>query len=659
MGKKKEKNINTHEHVLVCLSSSPTNQGIIDEAAELAKAFKANFTAIYVQQSQENVLPRDEEVRLQNNIRHAEDMGATITNVIGENVSFQIAEFARISDVTKIVIGRSNADRYHFWQKQTVTDQLIGMVRDIDIYIIPDTFGESRPKRTWNVAQHIIPTWKDLLITAVLLFCSTCVGICFSNWGFTEANIITVYILGVLINAVLTNSHLCSLIGSLGSVLFFNYFFTEPKLTFHAYEAGYYVTFVIMLFAALLTGTLAYRLKDNARESARSAYRTQVLFDTNQLLQKARHVEEVLKVTAKQVILLMNCDVIIYPVENGALGQGKMYSRGGGDSDILSIDKNEAEVIHWVLENKKRAGATTKTFSTAQYLYLAIRINGTVYGVIGIHVDKHVNSFEYSIILSILGECALAIENIKNENEKNAAALIAQNEKLRANLLRSISHDLRTPLTSISGNASNLYYHYEALDKETKEQIFTDIYDESEWLIRLVENLLSVTRIENGEMQLNRSPEVLDDVVNEAIEHVDRNKDKHKINIIRPDNIVMADMDAKLIMQVIINIINNAIKYTQNGSTINVEYGELTNLVFVNVADNGPGMDMEIKEHAFDMFYSGSNKIADGNKSMGLGLALCKSVVEAHGGSIEIRPNHPKGCVFSFTLQKGDVKIQN
>ena len=247
--------------------------------------------------------------------------------------------------------------------------------------------------------------------------------------------------------------------------------------------------------------------------------------------------------------------------------------------------------------------------------------------------------------------------NFSNEKAKKEAALVAENEKLRANLLRTISHDLRTPLTAISGNASNLCSHYKILDDVTKEQIFSDIYDDSEWLIQLVENLLSVTRIEDGNMHLNKSLEVLDEVLDEAIKHIDRNKTEHQISVINNDEIVFAQMDAKLIMQVIINIVNNAIKYTQKGSKIQINYGNKGNKVYISISDNGPGLSDEMKKHVFEMFYTGQSGVADGKRSMGLGLALCKSVVEAHGGFIEVSDNIPSGCIFTFYIEKGEISI--
>ena len=674
------------QHILVCLSSSPSNKRIIDEAANLANAFHAEFTALYVSNVRQNSLNEVDRERLQNNIRYAEDKGAEITTVIGENISFQIAEFARLSGISKIVIGRSNTKKFYFWEKQTLTEQLIMTAPNVDIYIIPDSKMDIKENRKIRLTEYIIPTKKDILITVTLLLVTTVLGLCFSRSGFTEANIITVYIFGVLLNAVLTKSHFCSLISSLCSVLLFNYIFTEPRYTFHAYEPGYYVTFIIMLLAALLTGSLAYRLKDSARESARAAYRTKVLFDTNQLLQKSRTYDDVLQVMANQVVLLLDKDIVIYPVKNGRIDKGYIYEKEVYGNSAIYMDDSEDEVVQWVLKNKKRAGATTEKFSEAKHLYLAVRNNDIVYGILGILVEhESLSSFEYSVLLSILGECALAFVNLDNEKAKEEASMIARKEKLRANLLRTISelsdtlnatakelgkneslrrelianvsHDLRTPLTSISGNACNLCNHYEMLDNETRKQIFSDIYDDSEWLIQLVENLLSVTRIENGEMKLNQSIEIMDDVIDEALKHIDRNKVEHDIEVCRPEELIIANIDAKLIMQVVINIVNNAIKYTQAGSIIKIAYGNKNDMVYVNISDNGPGMDDTIKEHVFDMFYTGQNKIADSKRSMGLGLALCKSVVEAHGGSIEVKDNIPFGCIFTFYLKKGEVII--
>lgn len=650
--------IGKSEHILVCLSSSPSNRRIIDTASKMAKAFDAAFTALYVDHTSPEAIPEEERKRLQDNMHLAEDCGAAIVTVVGDDVPVQISEFARVSGVTKIVIGYSNEQK-GFLRRKTITEQLITKAYPIDVFIIPDSSTIIKRKPRNRFIDYMVPSFKDLLITFVILAAATGLGFLFEFVGFSAVNIITVYILGVLICSVLSRSAACSLISSLCSVLLFNYYFTEPRMTLHAYEPGNYVTFSIMFIASLLTGTLANRLKDNAKQSAKDAFRAKVLFDTDRLLQKARTDNEVFKVLANQVLMLLNRMVIIYPVENGRLVHGYVFIDDKKTENAFFLDGFEEKVAEWVFENKKRAGATTDQFPKAKALYLAIRINGVVYGVIGIQADKKrpLGTFENSILLSILGECALTIENLRNEKEKEAAVVLAQKEKLRASILRTISHDLRTPLTSISGNASNLLSHYRQFDEATREKIFSDIRDDSEWLINLVENLLFVTRLENDKMQMNLTEELISDVIDEAVKHVDRHIEEHELRVVYNDELLLAEMDSKLIVQVIINLINNAIKYTQAGSEICVSTDADEKNIYVRVADNGPGMSDEGKKHAFDMFYVGTNRSADGGRGIGLGLSLCKSVIEAHGGTIEVKDNEPSGCVFTFSLKKGTVTI--
>ncbi|MEG1895970.1 MAG: ATP-binding protein, partial [Oscillospiraceae bacterium] len=303
-------------------------------------------------------------------------------------------------------------------------------------------------------------------------------------------------------------------------------------------------------------------------------------------------------------------------------------------------------------------GATTNTLGSAKCLYLAVRANDTVYGVVGIvieHTPPH--AFEKSIMLSILGECALALENEKAIQEREQAAILAKNEQLRANLLRSISHDLRTPLTTISGNAGILLSSGKTISDDKKEELYTNIYDDSLWLIKLVENLLSVTRIEDGSMNLHMTTELMSEVVEEALQHINRNSREHQISVISSDDLIMAKMDVRLIVQVIINIVDNAIKYTPLGSSITISVFKKDGKVMTQIADNGTGLSDEAKPHIFEMFYTANTKVADSRRGMGLGLALCKSIITAHGGEISVTDNKPNGSIFSFSLQCEEVNL--
>ena len=652
-------NAEADEHILVCLSSAPSNSKIIRTAAKMADAFSGNFTALYIETPGFASLDETNKKRLKQNMKLARQLGAKVETVSGDDVPYQIAEFARLSGVTKIVIGRSAAVKKHLIRKPTLTEKLIAHAPNIDIHIIPDGVEVTHYKAPKDKkASDFILSVHDLLVSVGLLIAATLLGYVFYGLGFTEANIITVYILGVLLISILTKYRVYSLASSLVSVILFNFFFTEPYFTMKAYEKGYPATFAIMFVSAFISSTLAIKLKDHAKKSAQSAYRTKILFDTNQLLQRADSESDIIAIAAHQLMKLLKRDIIIYPVVNNDIGEANIFLSDGDEDEIKDIIIDEKEVAQWVLENNHQAGATTDNFPEAKFLYYVIRINENIYGIIGIHINENpIDSFESSILLSILGECAISLENKKIAREKEETEILAKNEKMRANLLRAISHDLRTPLTSISGNADNLLSNGESFDEDTKQQIYKDIYNDSVWLTNLVENLLSVTRLEDGNMKLNKSAELMDEIIAEALNHINKSGIEHKIEIYENDDIVLVDVDARLIVQVIINIVDNAIKYTPKCSKITISTQKHDKMLSVSIADNGKGIEDDIKDKVFEMFYTGANKIADSRRSLGLGLALCKTIISAHGGEIAVSDNTPHGAVFTFTLPVKEVNI--
>lgn len=649
----------THEHILVCLSSAPSNEKIIRTAARMAGAFRCGFTALFVETKAFQWMNARDKQRLQGNMRLAQQLGASIETVYGDDVAYQIAEFSRLSGVTKIVLGRSGIPRRLLLRKPSLTERLIELTPELDIHIIPDN-GVNRLLDTKHREVMHIPSISvlDLLKSAGILVLVTLIGLLFYNFGFTEANIITLYILGVMLISVYTRSSICSFVASIASVLTFNFLFTVPRFTLQAYDSEYPITFLVMFLASLLTGSLASKLKSHAKRSAQVAWRTKLLFETSQNLQRAHTQEEIISVTAKQLLKIFQRDIVVYSIDEKGLLEPEIFLVDEAASPQRYTTAKEREVAQWVLSNNKRAGAGTETLPDARCTYLSIRTGERVYSVVGIAAsDKPLDSFESSILLSVLGECALALENQKNVEEKEAAAVLAKNEQLRANLLRSISHDLRTPLTSISGNASNLLSNGPLFDAKTKEQMYADIYDDAMWLINLVENLLSVSRLEQGRMNLHLSTELIDEVVAEALRHINRKRAEYHFHVQSSDDYLLAQIDAKLIVQVLINILDNAMKYTPPGSDIEIGWKQEGKFIYISVADNGPGIPDQAKPHIFDMFYSASNQIADSRRSMGLGLALCKSIVNAHGGEIVVSDHKPHGSIFTFSVPAGEVEL--
>ena len=652
--KTEEGNKKSDEHILVCLSAAPSNKKIINMAAKMANAFPSRFTALYVRTGTKSE-DLDKE-KLEEHIRYAEKMGAEIVMTHGVNIPVQIAEYARLSNVTQIVIGQSNARRNYFFSKATLTEKLIEIVPDIDIHIIPDAMKtrtyQKRPY-VWYVEK---PSVKDYFLTIFIFVICTLIGLLFQKFHFTDTNIVTIYILGVLLTSILTNGYLCSVAGSFLSVFLFCFFLTEPRMSFQTYAVGYPVTFFIMLISSVLTGALAAKLKMHAKLSAQLAFRTQVLFDTDRLMQKAKGETEILDVTCTQLLRLLNRSITAYVVENGALSEGKLFSGKKENTEDFLIPE-EQQIARWVYENRQRAGASTHYFPQAKCIYLAIRSGNNVYGVIGIPLQKEtLDSFEYSILLSVINECALAMENAQNAIEKEKNAVMAKNEQLRADLLRAISHDLRTPLCSISGNADMLLGNSDRLDEATKHQIYSDIYDDSEWLTGVVENLLSITRLNDGRLKFKFTDQLLDEVIAESLRHISRKHDDYKI-VTDCEELVLARMDVRLIMQVLVNLVDNAIKYTPPGSVICIRGTKTDGKAQISVEDNGPGIPEEMKTHIFEMFYTGKTTVADSHRSLGLGLALCHSIIEAHEGTLVLTDHDPHGCNFTFTLPLSEVTL--
>ena len=598
------------EHILACLSPAPSNARIIRTAATMAQAFGCRFTALFVRTPGYVNLAQEDKTRLRQHTLLAQELGATVETVFGDDVSYQIAEYARLSGVTKIVIGRSAARRKHPWSKPTLTEKLITIAPGMDIHIIPDasttpTYRPLPPKPRFLL--------RDLGITAVLLALATVLSYVFSQVGFTEANIMAIYLLAVLLTSVATSTRISYILSALGSVLVFNYCFTTPRLSLRVYEHGAPMTFLILIVAALMMGTLTDKLKSQVTQSTRAAYRTNLLLETNQMLQKAQSEDAIFQVARSQLYKLLSREITVYPGENVPADTGS--------------------------------------------LCYPIRVNDRLYGSVRIAGAEPLEAFENSILLSILGECALVLENSRNTREKEEAKLLAQNEKLRVNLLRSISHDLRTPLTAISGNAGILLSGVEGLSPDTRYQMYSDIYDDAQWLYNLVENLLAVTRIEEGRMELRTQPQLAEEMVSEAMQHINRKKSEHTITVTHQDELLLAKCDARLIVQVLINLVDNAIKYTPPGSTITISTCRQGADAVFSVADDGPGISDAEKGKVFQMFYTGSNPIADSRRSLGLGLSLCRSIVTAHAGQMTVSDNHPRGTVFTFTLPTQEVTL--
>lgn len=653
----------TSERILVCVSPAPTNPRIVRAAARMAKAFRGELVALFVEGPHTQGMSEEEHSRLSANIALAEQLGAHMETVYGDDIAFQIAEFARLSGISKIVMGRTGelhgVNRALFGRKSLV-EQLIAIAPNLDIYIIPDQAApDARRRDRREHGGFRPPRGRDMALTLGLSLLATAIGTYFRHLGFADSSIISLYILTALLTAVTTTGRICTIVSSVLSVVLYNFCFVTPLFSLDSYDRSYLVTFAIMFATAMVASELTVRIADNARASAKNAFRTRVLLETNQLLQQAQGFQARARVAMSQLIKLLRLDIVFYPASGDLLGDALYEPAGTQDRSASILTEYERAVATWTFTNNKHAGASTRTLPEAQCLYLAVRAGKEVFGVIGIALEgRSLEAFENSIVLSIVGECALALESDRAAREREEAAVLAKNEQLRANLLRSIGHDLRTPLTAISGSAAILRKSDEKLSLGQRCDLADAIYHDSLWLIDTVENLLAITRVEDGTIRLNLTSELIDEVIEAALSHVAQASRGRTVTIEHTDDILLVRIDVHLIMQVLTNLIMNAFKYTPEDSTVTVSARREGAFVVVDVADDGPGVPDCDKPHIFERFYTSSNaRPVDSRRSIGLGLSLCRSIVEAHGGVIEVRDNHPHGAVFRFTLPAEEIEI--
>ena len=381
--------------------------------------------------------------------------------------------------------------------------------------LINFVIGENKEEKLGN--EKLIFKRRDFFFVLFVIFIATILGLAFHKLGFSDVTVIAWYILAVQIVALRISGTIVNTIVSIICVIVFNFFFTEPKYTLFAYDSDYFVTFFVMFIVSFFAGLLADQLRKMLRQAETDKARTQILFDTSQLLNKADNSEEIVIVIGMQLRKIHDQGICIVLYENEKAR--RFYFPESCKKNFEST--LEKDCLEWAYRSGKKAGRGSSAYPAAVAKYLPITYSGHTYGVVGILGEgKNADSDADAITKAILNQCELALENIKSVEEKEEEKLKVHNERLKANLLRGISHDLRTPLTSISGNASVLLQSGDGLDARTRMQLQQDIYDDSNWLINLVENLLAISRLQEGNFRLNYADEVLDDIIDEALQHV-------------------------------------------------------------------------------------------------------------------------------------------
>lgn len=623
----------TSERLLVCVGPSPTSARIIRATKRLARSLGAEWLAVAVESGIEGRRSSAIKARTARNLQLAEQLGAETQTLVGRNVAETLLDFARSRNVTKIVAGKTAQPRWKRWFASTVVDQLLSKSGDIDVCVVSGE-GEA-PTRVRYAGFTPVTRWSEYLKAACV------VGICgLLGWGahalgLADSNIVMIFLAGVAFVSARWGRG-PSIASALTSVLVFDFVFVPPRFTFAVSDTEYLITFAVMLGIGLVISELTTRLQAQLRASQQQERRTAELFRMTRQLSELSGSDFLARTAGRQLEEVFDGEVVLYLREPS----GSLVLRFG-ERTVASQQPINEVVAQWVATNGKIAGVGTDTLPNATALFVPLAGSQQIVGAIGVAPkDKH--RFLDPEQLRLLETCgsliALSIERDQSVLQAHEAHLQVQAEQLRNSLLNSVSHDLRTPLATIAGTASSLLERASQNDREPLQSIA----DESARLARLVENLLDMARLDSGSVVLNRQWHVLEEIVGVALNTIKRELKDHEVCVTIPSDFPLLNIDDFLIEQLLVNLLENASRYTPAGSQIEIRAIATLQRAEIHIADNGPGLPPGSEEKVFDKFFRGSTIAPDGRRGVGLGLAICEAIVVAHGGKITAA-NRPLG----------------
>jgi two-component system, OmpR family, sensor histidine kinase KdpD len=630
------------ERVLVCIGPSPNAGRLIRAGRRLATQLEAPWVVAWVETPTMR-LSDEARARVLENLRLAEQLGAETVTLSGPTMSEELLAYAHSRNVSKIVIGKPQRT---FWRRVlfgSIVDALVRGAGDVDIYVISRDAEPTPPRPRARLRLAPPPSeWPGYALTlAVVVACTAAAWAMFPK--FELSNIIMVYLLGVI--AVASRAgRAASVLASVLSVAAFDFFFVPPYYTFAVSDSQYLVTFAVMLVVALVVSGLTLRTRGQAEAARQRERRTSALYAMSRELAGTRGIEPLLDVALRHAIEVFGGRMaILLPGPDGRLViRASMLAP-------FTMDPNDFAVSQWAFEHGQVAGAGTDNLPGAQMLCVPLRASRGVVGILAMRLAQGAmqGPDQAHLLETFANQIAVAIERALLAEEAEAAQLKVETERLRNTLLSTVSHDLRTPLASIAGSATSLLDQDSALSPAARRDLLQTIYEEAERLNRLVQNLLAMTRLESGAVDVRREWHPIEEVVGAALTRLASRLADRAVKTHVPADLPLGALDDVLIEQVLINLLENALQYTPPTSPIEIGAWVDPGAVVLEVADRGPGLPRGDESRVFEKFYRTPGLTARG---AGLGLSICQAIVEAHGGRI-VAENRPGGGVaFRVTL---------
>jgi two-component system sensor histidine kinase KdpD len=627
------------ERLMICISGHPVSERLVRAGRRLADELKAEWFAVHVQTFDRPRFSTQGAENIARALRLAEDLGAIVRQIEGQSVPGTLVDFARKNNVTKIITGKPLRSRWQELLAGSLTNDLIRLSGTIDVYVVSDPSGPLPAP----ITPVLRPTssWPRYALSALLVALITLIS--FPIYGRIHAtNLVMLYLAAVVISALYLGRG-PSMLASILGVLAFDFFFTEPRFTMVVSDSEYIITFLGLFIVSIAISNLTGRVREHVEVIRAQEQQSSTLYALSRELTVSTDLDTVLTKVIEQIGQTFNRQAVIL------LPQGNSLTIRAATPGFV-IDTDEQAVASWVYEKNHVAGRGTDTLPAAQFRYQPLNVTGRVVGVLGVKPDEsnRLNLAQRELLDAYASLAALAIERGKLTEQAQQAEIASVTEKLQTALLNSISHDLRTPLVSITGALTSLDEQSNSLHEENRKSLIVTAREEADRLNRLVGNLLSMTRIESGTIKLHQEPGDIQDVIGTALEQLGQRVADHEINIYIPEDFPLVPMDFTLIVQVVVNLIENAVKYSLKGSLIEISAFVADNKAYLEIADRGMGIPAEDLARVFDKFYRVQRP--ESISGTGLGLSISKGIVEAHQGNIYARPREGGGTILSVEL---------
>ena len=613
------------DRLLVCISGSPFSERLIRTTRRLADEMKAAWHTVYIETPGSNRHTSENRERVWRDLRQAESMGAQVATLTSTSVAEALIDYAVKNHITKIVVGKPTKPRWREFLRQPLVDQIIRLSGSIDVHVVSIAQEQQGASKAGTRPKKPVP-WSGYLKSLILVLATSLLAEPAHHF-LAPTNLVMIYLLAVVLAATRLGRKPAILTAFL-SVLAFDFFFVPPRFTFAVTDTEYFITFAALFTVGVVISTLVSQSRERAEAIREREVQTSSLYYLSRDLAVASDLPGILDAMVRNIEESLGAHIAVL------LPEGERLEVRRASSD-LTLGMKESAVADWAFKNRSPAGRGTDTLVSSELLYLPMQTSGEVLGILGVKLSDqgdYTSPLSRRLLLAFATQASLAIERVHLGKQAEQAQILEARESLERALLNSISHDLRTPLVSITGALGALRDKGSPLEQESRDDLLDAAWEDAGRLNRFVGNLLDMTRLESGALKLRLVSCDVQDLLGCALAALEPQLGRRKIEVRVPNGLPLVRMDMVLMTQVVVNLIDNALKYTPRQSGIELEAALADGTLTLAVSDRGPGIPEPDLKRVFDKFYR--VPVPEGAGGTGLGLSICKGIVEAHGGTI-------------------------